>query len=162
MRANLPKLSPCPRKLHPSTFEGGANTRFGNVRELKVVHDIVRNRLEPLNLNLSDLSVVEKLQIGQHLVHRTVALMLQQTFPLQEYDGSPDNLLFGQAEIVMCGSRYQLDLVEELAIGQLDIAFRIARRVVKFLDVVMLAVPKRGSRGKRRRRRHENNHPGAV
>ena len=33
--------SPCPRKLHPRTFEGGANKRFGNVRELKVVHDIV-------------------------------------------------------------------------------------------------------------------------
>ena len=109
--------SPCPRKLHPRTFEGGANTRFGNARELKVVHDIVRNRLEALNPNLRDLSVVEKLQIGQHLVHRTVALMLQQTFPLQEYDSSPDNLLFGQAEIVMCGSRYQLDLVEELAIA---------------------------------------------
>jgi hypothetical protein len=69
--------------------------------------------------------------------------------------------LFGQGEIVVCGSRYQIDLVE-VAVGELDIAFRIARRVVKFLDLVMLAVPKRGSRGKRRRRRHENNHPGAV
>jgi hypothetical protein len=42
----------------------------------------------------------------------------------------------------MCGSRYQLDLVEELAISQLNIAFRIAPRVVKFLDLVLLAVPK--------------------
>ena len=41
----------------------------------------------------------------------------------------------------MCGSRYQLDLVEEVAISQLNIAFRIARRVVKFLDLLLLAVP---------------------
>jgi hypothetical protein len=88
--------------------------------------------------------------------------MLQQAFPLQEYDGSHDNLVFGQGEIVKCGGRYQIDLVEELAVNQLDIACRIARRVVKFLDLVMLGVPKRGSRGKRRRRRHENDPPGAV
>jgi hypothetical protein len=62
----------------------------------------------------------------------------------------------------MCWSRYQIDLVEELTAGQLDVAFRVARRVVKFLDLVMLAVPKRSARGKRRRRRHENNHLGAV
>jgi hypothetical protein len=58
------------------------------------LHDKSHNRFEPLNLNLSDLSVVEQLHAGQQLlVHRTVALMLKQTFPLQEYDGSHDNLL---------------------------------------------------------------------
>src|SRR5262249_28083840 len=88
--------------------------------------------------------------------------MLQQTFPLQEYNGSHDNLLFGQGEIVMCGSRYQLHLVEELAISQLNIAFRIAPRLVKFLDLVLLAVSQGGSRRKGRRRRHENNPPGAI
>src|SRR5262249_40673055 len=88
--------------------------------------------------------------------------MLQQTFPLQKYDGSPDNLLFGRGEIVMRGSGYQLDLVEELAISQLNIAFRIAPRLVKFLDLVLLAVPQGGSRREGRRRRHENNPPGAI
>jgi hypothetical protein len=41
----------------------------------------------------------------------------------------------------MCRSRYQLDSVEELSISQLNIAVRIARRVVKFLDLVMLRSP---------------------
>jgi hypothetical protein len=49
-----------------------------------------------------------------------------------------------------------------LAISQLNIAFRIARRVVKFLDPVLLAVPRGGFRRKPRRRRHENNPPGAI
>jgi len=97
------------------------------------------DRFELLNPDLGNLSIVEHVQAGQQiLLQRTVTPMPQ----LHERDGSMDNLMLSRSEIVMCGSRYQLDLVEELAISQLNIAFRIARRVVKFLDLVLLAVPR--------------------